>query len=80
MGRVREEFEKWASGLPYSLHRVGDEYKYMPTQHAWLGWKASRSAVRVQLPTAWSAEQSEYKSALIDELDEEGVSSNDSVG
>ena len=50
------------------MDRVRDEFEF-----ALYIWKSSRSAVRVQLPIAWSVEQSEYKSALIDELDEEGV-------
>ena len=67
MDRVRDEFEVWWASYG-GMDAAPDEIEF-----ALYIWKSSRSAVRVQLPIAWSVEQSEYKSALIDELDEEGV-------
>ena len=51
MEKMREEFEAWAiSDMGYMVARVGDGYKcdYMNT--AWLSWKASRTALCVELP------------------------------
>ena len=68
MCRVRDEFEVWwaANG---GMDAAPDEIEF-----AFDIWKSSRTSVRVHLPTAWSVEQSEYKSELVDALDEEGVS------
>ena len=51
MDKMREEFEAWAiSDMGYMVARAGDGYKcdYMNT--AWLSWKASRTALCVELP------------------------------
>lgn len=68
MSRVRDEFDVWWASNG-GMDAAPDEIEF-----AFYIWKSSRSTARVQLPTAWSVEQSEYKSELIDALDEEGVS------
>lgn len=55
MSTTRDEFEKWASDQPYQLNKIGDEYKYMATQHAWLGWQASREALCIEIPKCGEA-------------------------
>ena len=61
MEKMREEFEAWhikqceADGmdlreLSCELDRNGDGYVYTGAQYAWRGWKASRAALRVELP------------------------------
>lgn len=55
MDKMREEFESWAmSDMGYMCVRVGGGYKddYMNT--AWLAWKASRAALRVELPPKYN--------------------------
>lgn len=52
MEKMREEFEAFAiSDMGYMVARSGDGYKcdYMNT--AWLSWKASRSALCIELPS-----------------------------
>ena len=74
MDKMREEFEVWAiSDMGYMVARAGDGYKcdYMNT--AWLAWKASRAALRVELP-----ENCKGMALTVDEfhkqLDKAGVS------
>ena len=55
--KMREDFEEWFS--EYSLPCEGDwfkrdscgDYDSPSTHDAWMGWKASRSALVVELPT-----------------------------
>lgn len=47
---MREEFEAWAGNLGMPLHKIGDDYKYMATHHAWAGWQASRAVLCIDLP------------------------------
>lgn len=60
MDKMREEFEAWhieqckADGMDWrdlssELDRDGDGYVYTGAQYAWRGWKASRSALCVEL-------------------------------
>ena len=62
MEKMREEFEAWhieqckAGGmvcrdLSSELDRDGDGYVYTGAQYAWRGWKASRAALCVELPS-----------------------------
>ena len=54
--KIRDEFEEWFS--EYSLPCEGDwfemdscgDYYYPSTHDAWMGWKASRAALVVELP------------------------------
>ena len=51
MPDIREEFE--AAGLTAHLERdpeYSDRYDYPWTQAAWIGWQASRAALKVELP------------------------------
>ena len=78
MDKMRKEFEAWVT-----KHRPGtdvlmdeefqDEYLYAETQYAWEGWKASRSALCVELP-----ENCKGMALTVDEfhaqLDKAGVS------
>ena len=58
MEKMREEFEAWMteSGREFSVNvvndRLGLELSYVPFQAeiAWSAWKASRAALRVELP------------------------------
>ena len=84
MEKMREEFEDWyieqckADGMDWrdlssELDRDGDGYVYTGAQHAWRGWKASRAALRVELP-----ENCKGMALTVDEfhkqLDKAGVS------
>ena len=74
MDKMREEFEAWAiSDMGYMVARAGDGYKcdYMNT--AWLSWKASRAALRVELPENCKG-MALTVSELHRELDRAGVS------
>ena len=74
MDKMREEFEAWAiSDLGHMVARSGDGYKcdYMNT--AWLSWKASRAALRVELPENCKG-MALTVSELHRELDKAGVS------
>jgi len=62
MEKMREEFEAWhieqckADGMDWrdlssELDRNGDGYVYIGAQYAWAGWKASRAALCVELPS-----------------------------
>ena len=62
MEKMREEFEAWhikqceADGMDLrdissELDRNGDGYVYIGAQYAWRGWKASRAALCVELPS-----------------------------
>ena len=56
--KMREDFEEWFS--EYSLPCEGDwfkrdscgDYDSPSTHDAWMGWKASRAALVVELPDA----------------------------
>lgn len=67
MEKMREEFEAWhikqceADGMDLrdirsELDRNGDGYVYIGAQYAWAGWKASRAALCVELPSKMRSE------------------------
>ena len=49
---MREEFEAWATKHRMPIHRDGvvTEYAARCTDECWQAWKASRAALRVELP------------------------------
>lgn len=64
MPDMREEFEAWATKHRMPIHRDGvvTDYAARCTDECWQAWKASRAALRVELPPVvyWgSAEQME---------------------
>lgn len=55
--KTREEFEAWhrsvvAGDPPHEKYNSGD-YRNQHVQRYWLGWKASREALVIELPKAW---------------------------
>ena len=72
--KVREEFEVWASQFFKMDVEQWGEYVDGETQWAWLSWKASRAALRVELPGAWRLAEHEYKRQVEESLDSAGVS------
>ena len=77
--KMREDFEEWFS--EYSLPCEGDwfkrdscgDYDSPSTHDVWMGWKASRAALVVELPSAWNRDQVEFKSEVYDALNDAGV-------
>ena len=75
--KIRDEFEEWFS--EYSLLCGGDwferdsrgDYYYPSTHDAWMGWKASRAALVVELPEKAALMSA---SSVYHALDEAGVS------
>ena len=59
MDKMRKEFEAWYEGHCAPLESdwfkrdsdFPDDYDYFPAQEAWSGWKASRAALCVELPS-----------------------------
>ncbi|WP_171960453.1 hypothetical protein [Pseudomonas aeruginosa] len=49
---MREEFEAWATKHRMPIHRDGvvTDYAARCTDECWQAWKASRAALRVELP------------------------------
>lgn len=82
MDKMREEFEDWfCSTIPYQIAKsswfaIMDDGDYIITdvQASWAGWKASRSALCVELPMSYNVEQEDYKGLVKDSLDDAGVS------
>jgi len=68
MDKMREEFEAWCdeqgyASDKYSSDDCGDKYKHLvgeyvisDTRFLWEAWKASRAALRVELPSKMSGE------------------------
>ncbi|WP_373408469.1 hypothetical protein [Pseudomonas aeruginosa] len=54
---MREEFEAWATKHRMPIHRDGvvTDYAARCTDECWQAWKASRAALRVELPEVGSA-------------------------
>lgn len=59
MDKMREEFESYLAarcnelGIECVLTRlINDEYFNHPAHYAWIGWKASRESLVVELPCA----------------------------
>lgn len=52
MSDMREEFEAWATKHRMPIHRDGvvTDYAARCTDECWQAWKASRAALRVELP------------------------------
>lgn len=76
MGKVREEFEEWAIKHHFSVTKKpdGKSYVHDSTMCAFEGWKASRAALCVELPSAWRLAEHEYKRQVEESLDSAGVS------
>lgn len=57
MPDMREEFEKWATKHRMPIHRDGvvTDYSARCTDECWQAWKASRAALRVELPKPYPA-------------------------
>ncbi|OTH42492.1 hypothetical protein CAY90_27150 [Pseudomonas aeruginosa] len=57
MPDMREEFEAWATKHRMPIHRDGvvTDYAARCTDECWQAWKASRAALRVELPEVGSA-------------------------
>ena len=76
--KMREEFEEWISHyigkswLSQDKVRVG-EYLDNNIQFMWEAWKASRSALCVDLPMCTNESQDAYFRELVDELETLGV-------
>lgn len=81
MDKMQEEFEKWVSSknLETSFgNYIDDEYDATWTQVYWEGWKASRKALVVELPTTWNASFTEKAivmdaDSVVEALDATGV-------
>ena len=80
MDKMREEFEKWFEDDSFPLEanwfKKDDDgdYYLSSTDFAWSAWKASRAALRVELPGAWRLAEHEYKRQVEESLDSAGVS------
>ncbi|EMO9845309.1 hypothetical protein RWC52_000289 [Pseudomonas aeruginosa] len=57
MPDMREEFEAWATKHRMPIHRDGvvTDYAARCTDECWQAWKASRAALRVELPKSYAA-------------------------
>ncbi|HGN2241867.1 TPA: hypothetical protein ACKRXU_005767 [Pseudomonas aeruginosa] len=68
---MREEFEAWATKHRMPIHRDGvvTDYAARCTDECWQAWKASRAALRVELPPTITAEE------VVEHfnIDEEGI-------
>ena len=80
--KMREEYEAWfCSTIPYKIAKeswfaVMDDGSYIITdvQAGWAGWKASRAALCVELPLAFSDERSTtYLTRITNALDAAGI-------
>ncbi|HBO0862803.1 hypothetical protein KKY53_14800 [Pseudomonas aeruginosa] len=71
MPDIREEFEAWATKHRMPIHRDGvvTDYAARCTDECWQAWKASRAALRVELPPTITAEE------VVEHfnIDEEGI-------
>lgn len=69
---MREEFEAWASACGFTLSPdqnncgiiVPERYGHPSVQRCWEAWKASRAALRVELPDREFPHYSEVVEAL----------------
>ncbi|HBO0302388.1 TPA: hypothetical protein L4A65_000965 [Pseudomonas aeruginosa] len=59
MPDMREEFEAWATKHRMPIHRDGvvTDYAARCTDECWQAWKASRAALRVELPPSVTIEE-----------------------
>ena len=81
MEKMREEFEAWAIDHHFSATKKQDgvSYAHDSTMCAFEGWKASRAALRVELPVSCEAgglhcDREVYEAASVrDLLDKVGV-------
>lgn len=71
MPDMREEFEAWATKHRMPIHRDGvvTDYAARCTDECWQAWKASRAALKVELPPTITAEE------VVEHfnIDEEGI-------
>lgn len=72
MDNMREEFEAWF--LKEKGDKVSESYQFLTKEIMYEGWKASRAALRVELPGAWILAEHEYKRQVEESLDSAGVS------
>ena len=76
MDKIREEFEVWAIKHHFSVTKKPDcaSYVHDSTMCAFEGWKASRAALCVELPSAFSMEEVDLKNEICGALYDAGVS------
>ena len=88
MEKMREEYEAWfCSTMPYKIAKESwfavmddGDYIIMDVQAGWAGWKASRAALCVELPSRISDDSDKWSvgydfgvDAAADSLDSVGV-------
>lgn len=76
--KMREEFEAWWAGsmnaTEMDLYRFGSGYSCHETNRGWMAWQASRAAMCVELPLAFSDERATtYLTRVTNALDAAGV-------
>ena len=70
----REAFERWCNEREYTpLYFDNGMYFDRAIHMAYLAWIASREAITIPLPTTFGCSQNDYKSELIDVLDNLGL-------
>ncbi|NTS91621.1 hypothetical protein HT115_04805 [Pseudomonas aeruginosa] len=64
---MREEFEAWATKHRMPIHRDGvvTDYAARCTDECWQAWKASRAALRVELPEKMEPTRNIYGNLII---------------
>lgn len=67
MPDMREEFEAWATKHRMPIHRDGvvTDYAARCTDECWQAWKASRAALRVELPEKMEPTRNIYGNLII---------------
>lgn len=67
MPDMREEFEAWATKHRMPIHRDGvvTDYAARCTDECWQTWKASRAALRVELPEKMEPTRNIYGNLII---------------
>lgn len=84
MDKMREEYEAWfCSTMPYKIAKESwfavmddGDYIIMDVQAGWAGWKASRTALCVELPDSERSVDCGdvlYRSDVEDALDAAGI-------
>ena len=48
--KSREQFEAWATNAGFIVTTKNDGYLYPATNSAWQAWRASRTAIEIELP------------------------------
>lgn len=79
--KMRESFEAWHQieyhGATLARRRDG-EYINLYVGMCWIGWKAYRAAIEVELPPEWSAVSEKDEGA--NEMREHCISAIESIG